>query len=96
MKRLKRTVRLESDPLNKWEYKVLKEVEGIQKEMVDEMIETILKENLPATRKRLHERFYNYYRSKFPSLPSRVIEGAYIVAGRMVKSFRERRKKGAG
>ena len=94
MKRLKRTVRLESDPLNKWEYKVLKEVEGIQKEMVDEMIETILKENLPATRKRLHERFYNYYRSKFPSLPSRVIEGAYIVAGRMVKSFRERRKKG--
>ena len=94
MKTLKRTVRVESDSLNKWKYKVLKEVEGIQKAMVDEMIEKILEENLPTTRKRLHERFYNYYRAKYSKLPSRVIEGAYIVAGRIVKSFRERRKKG--
>ncbi|BFI74778.1 IS200/IS605 family accessory protein TnpB-related protein [Sulfurisphaera ohwakuensis] len=91
---LKRTVRLESDPLNKWEYHVLKEVEVIQREMVDEMIEIILNEGLPTTRKSLHERFYSYYRSKYPSLPSRVIEGAYVVAGRIVKSFRKKRKKG--
>ncbi|MEM4138559.1 MAG: IS200/IS605 family accessory protein TnpB-related protein [Sulfolobaceae archaeon] len=90
-KTLKRTVKLESDPLNYWKYHALKEVEEVQKRMVDEMIETILKENLPTTRKRLHERFYKYYKAKYPSLPSRVIEGAYIIA---VKSFRERRKKG--
>ena len=94
LKTLKRTVRVESDPLNKWKYNVLKEVEEIQKVMVDEMIEIILNENLPITRKKLHERFYNHYRAKYPSLPSRVIEGAYITAGRIVKSFRERRKKG--
>ncbi|MEM1627328.1 MAG: IS200/IS605 family accessory protein TnpB-related protein [Sulfolobaceae archaeon] len=93
-KTLKRTVKLESDPLNYWKYHALKEVEEVQKRMVDEMIETILKENLPTTRKRLHERFYKYYKAKYPSLPSRVIEGAYIIAGRIVKSFRERRKKG--
>ncbi|BAB66123.1 IS200/IS605 family accessory protein TnpB-related protein [Sulfurisphaera tokodaii] len=94
LKTLRRTVRVESDTLNYWKYRVLKEVEEVQKRMVDEMIETILKENLPTTRKRLHERFYKYYKAKYPSLPSRVIEGAYIVAGRIVKSFRERRKKG--
>ena len=73
---------------------MLKEVEGAKKLMVDEMVEAILKENLPTTRKRLHERFYSYYRRKYPGLPLRVIEGAYIIAGRMVKGFRERRRKG--
>ncbi|BDC17351.1 IS200/IS605 family accessory protein TnpB-related protein [Acidianus sp. HS-5] len=93
LKTLKRTVRLESDSINKWEYNTLKEVERIQKGMVDEMIKTIIGEGLQTTRKKLHERFYNYYREKYPSLPSRVIEGAYIVAGRIVRSFREREKK---
>ena len=49
---------------------------------------------MPTTRKKLHERFYNHYKEKYLFLPSRVIEGAYIVASRIVKSFRERRKKG--
>ncbi|WP_243671719.1 IS200/IS605 family accessory protein TnpB-related protein [Vulcanisaeta sp. JCM 16161] len=94
MKTLKRTVRLESDPLNKWKYHVLREIEEYQRNMVNEMIEVILSEDLPTTRKKLHDRFYNYYKEKYPFLPSRVIEGAYIVAGRIVKSFRRRVKKG--
>jgi transposase len=57
------------------------------------MIDVILKENLLTTRKALHNRFYSYYRERYPSLPSRVIEGAYIIADRIVKSFRERKKK---
>jgi len=61
---------------------------------VNEMIEVILSEGLPTTRKKLHERFYSDYKEKYPFLPSRVIEGSYIVAGRIVKSFRERRKRG--
>jgi len=91
---LKRTVRLESDPLNEWKYHVLREVEEYQKKIVNEMIEAILSEALPTTRKKLHERFYNHYKEKYPFLPSRVIEGAYIVAGRIVKSFKERKKEG--
>ena len=94
MRTLKRTVRLESDRLNRWKYGALKEVEEAQRAMVEEMIDVILRENLPTTRKRLHERFYNYYRARYPALPSRVIEGAYVAAGRIVKSFRERRKRG--
>ncbi|AWR94928.1 IS200/IS605 family accessory protein TnpB-related protein [Acidianus brierleyi] len=94
LKTLKRTVRVESDFLNEWKYRVLREVEEYQKKIVNEMIEIILSEALPTTRKKLHERFYNHYKEKYPFLPSRVIEGAYIVAGRIVKSFRERRKKG--
>jgi transposase, IS605 OrfB family, central region len=91
---LKRTVKLESDFLNEWKYRVLREVEECQKKIVNEMIEVILSEALQTTRKKLHERFYSDYKEKYPFLPSRVIEGAYIVAGRIVKSFRERRKKG--
>jgi hypothetical protein len=91
---LKRTVKLESDFLNEWKYSVLREVEEYQKKIVNEMIEIILSEALPTTRKKLHERFYSDYKEKYSFLPSRVIEGAYIVAGRIVKSFRERRKKG--
>jgi hypothetical protein len=87
---LKRTVKLESDTLNKWKYRVLREVEKYQKKIVNEMIEIILSEGLPTTKKRLHERFYSDYKEKYPFLPSRVIEGAYVVAGRIVKSFRER------
>ncbi|WP_432518138.1 IS200/IS605 family accessory protein TnpB-related protein [Saccharolobus islandicus] len=94
LKTLKRTVRLESDPLNEWKYHVLREVEEYQKKIVNEMIEAILSEALPTTRKKLHERFYNHYKEKYPFLPSRVIEGAYIVAGRIVKSFKERKKEG--
>ncbi|BDB98057.1 IS200/IS605 family accessory protein TnpB-related protein [Saccharolobus caldissimus] len=94
LKTLKRTVRLESDSLNKWKYHVLREIEGYQRNMVNEMINVILSEGLPTTRKKLHERFYNHYKEKYPFLPSRVIEGSYIIAGRIVKSFRERRKKG--
>ena len=94
LKTLKRTVRIESDFLNEWKYRVLREVEEYQKKIVNEMIEIILSEALPTTRKKLHERFYNHYKEKYPFLPSRVIEGAYIVAGRIVKSFRERRKRG--
>jgi IS605 OrfB family transposase len=94
LKTLKRTVRIESDPLNEWKYRVLREVEEYQRKIVNEMIEVILSEGLPTTRKKLHERFYNHYKEKYPFLPSRVIEGAYIVAGRIVKSFRERRKRG--
>jgi IS605 OrfB family transposase len=94
LKTLKRTVKLESDPLNEWKYRVLREVEEYQKKIVNEMIGVILSEGLPTTRKKLHERFYNHYKEKHPFLPSRVIEGAYIVAGRIVKSFRERRKRG--
>jgi IS605 OrfB family transposase len=94
LKTLKRTVRVESDPLNEWKYRVLREVEEYQRKIVNEMIEIILSEALPTTRKKLHERFYNHYKEKYPFLPSRVIEGAYIVAGRIVKSFRERRKRG--
>jgi IS605 OrfB family transposase len=94
LKTLKRTVRVESDFLNEWKYRVLREVEEYQKKIVNEMIEIILSEALPTTRKKLHERFYNYYKEKYPFLPSRVIEGSYIVAGRIVKSFRERRKRG--
>jgi IS605 OrfB family transposase len=94
LKTLKRTVKLESDPLNEWKYRVLREVEEYQKKIVNEMIEIILSEALPTTRKKLHERFYNHYKEKYPFLPSRIIEGAYIVAGRIVKSFKERRKKG--
>jgi IS605 OrfB family transposase len=89
---LKRTVRVESDFLNEWKYRVLREVEEYQKKIVNEMIEAILSEDLPTTRKKLHERFYNHYKEKYPFLPSRVIEGAYVVAGRIVKSFREGRK----
>jgi len=62
--------------------------------IVNEMIGVILFEVLPTTRKKLHERFYSDYKEKYPFLPSRVIEGSYIVAERIVKSFRERRKKG--
>ncbi|MEJ2775861.1 IS200/IS605 family accessory protein TnpB-related protein [Sulfolobaceae archaeon RB850M] len=94
LKTLKRTVKLESDFLNEWKYRVLREVEEYQKKIVNEMIEVILSEGLPTTKKKLHERFYNHYKEKHPFLPSRVIEGAYIVAGRIVKSFRERRKRG--
>ena len=94
LKTLKRTVKLESDPLNKWKYHVLREVEEYQKKIVNEMIEIILSEALPTTKKKLHERFYSDYKEKYPFLPSRVIEGAYVVAGRIVKSFRERRKRG--
>jgi len=94
LKTLKRTVRVESDFLNEWKYRVLREVEEYQKKIVNEMIEVILSESLPTTRKKLHERFYNHYKEKYPFLPSRVIEGAYIVAGRIVKSFREWRKRG--
>ena len=94
LKTLKRTVKLESDFLNEWKYRVLREVEECQKKIVNEMIEVILSEALQTTRKKLHERFYNHYKEKYPFLPSRVIEGSYIVAGRIVKSFRERRKKG--
>jgi putative transposase len=94
LKTLKRTVRAESDPLNEWKYHVLKEVEEYQRLIVNEMIEVILSEGLPTTRKKLHERFYSYYKEKYPFLPSRVIEGAYIIAGRIVKSFRKRKKKG--
>jgi len=90
LKTLKRTVKLESDTLNKWKYRVLREVEKYQKKIVNEMIEIILSEGLPTTKKRLHERFYSDYKEKYPFLPSRVIEGAYVVAGRIVKSFRER------
>nr|WP_156017866.1 IS200/IS605 family accessory protein TnpB-related protein [Sulfuracidifex metallicus] len=91
---MKRTVRLESDFLNEWKYHVLREVEEYQRLIVNEMIGVILSEGLPTTRKKLHERFYNHYKEKYPFLPSRVIEGAYIIAGRIVKSFRERRKRG--
>jgi len=91
---LKRTVKLESDPLNEWKYRVLREVEEYQKKIVNEMIEVILAEGLPTTKKKLHERFYSHYKEKYPFLPSRVIEGAYVVAGRIVKSFRERKKEG--
>ena len=94
LKTLKRTVRLESDPLNEWKYHVLREVEEYQEKIVNEMIEAILSEALPTTRKKLHERFYNHYKEKYPFLPSRVIEGAYVVASRIVKSFRERKRKG--
>ncbi|MGC8607265.1 MAG: IS200/IS605 family accessory protein TnpB-related protein [Vulcanisaeta sp.] len=94
LKTLRRTVRLESDPLNRWKYRVLREVEEYQRLIVKEMIDVILSEGLPTTRKRLHERFYNHYKEKYPFLPSRVIEGSYIVAGRIVKSFRKRRRKG--
>jgi IS605 OrfB family transposase len=94
LKTLKRTVKLESDPLNEWKYRVLREVEEYQKKFVNEMIGVILSEGLPTTRKKLHERFYSDYKEKYPFLPSRVIEGSYIVAGRIVKSFRERRKRG--
>jgi len=91
---LKRTIRLESDLLNEWKYRVLREVEEYQKKFVNEMIGAILSEGLPTTRKKLHERFYSDYKEKYPFLPSRVIEGAYIVAGRIVKSFKERKKEG--
>ncbi|MBB5253845.1 hypothetical protein HNQ62_001616 [Sulfurisphaera ohwakuensis] len=94
LKTLKRTIKLDSDSLNKWKYNVLKEIEEYQRNIVNEMINIILSEGLPTTRKKLHERFYSYYKEKYPFLPSRVIEGSYIVAGRIVKSFRERRKKG--
>jgi IS605 OrfB family transposase len=94
LKTLKRTVRVESDFLNEWKYRVLREVEEYQKKIVNEMIGAILSEGLPTTRKKLHERFYSDYKEKYPFLPSRVIEGAYIVAGRIVKSFRERKKEG--
>jgi IS605 OrfB family transposase len=85
---------VESDFLNEWKYRVLREVEEYQKKIVNEMIEIILSEGLPTTKKKLHERFYNHYKEKYPFLPSRVIEGAYVVTGRIVKSFRERRKRG--
>ena len=94
MKTLKRTVKLESDFLNERKYRVLREVEEYQKKIVNEMIEIILSEALPTTRKKLHERFYSDYKEMYPFLPSRVIEGAYIVAGRIVKSFRKRKKEG--
>jgi IS605 OrfB family transposase len=94
LKTLKRTVKLESDFLNEWKYRVLREVEEYQKKFVNEMIGVILSEGLPTTRKKLHERFYSDYKEMYPFLPSRVIEGSYIVAGRIVKSFRERRKRG--
>ncbi|MDT7902381.1 MAG: IS200/IS605 family accessory protein TnpB-related protein, partial [Acidianus sp.] len=94
LKTLKRTVKLESDPLNEWKYRVLREVEEYQRKIVNEMIEVILSEALLTTKKKLHERFYSDYKEKYPFLPSRVIEGAYIVAGRIVKSFRERKKEG--
>ncbi|MFP3234404.1 MAG: IS200/IS605 family accessory protein TnpB-related protein [Sulfolobaceae archaeon] len=94
LKTLKRTVKLESDFLNEWKFRVLREVEEYQRKFVNEMIEVILSEGLPTTRKKLHERFYREYKEKYPFLPSRVIEGSYIVAGRIVKSFRERKKSG--
>jgi IS605 OrfB family transposase len=94
LKTLKRTVKLESDFLNEWKYRVLREVEEYQRKIVNEMIGAILSEGLPTTRKKLHERFYSDYKEKYSFLPSRVIEGAYIVAGRIVKSFRERKKEG--
>ena len=49
MKALKRTVKLESDFLNEWNYRVLKEVEEHQRKFVNEMIEIILSEGLPTT-----------------------------------------------
>jgi len=94
LKTLKRTIRVESDNLNEWKYRVLREVEEYQKKIVNEMIDVILSEGLPTTRKKLHERFYSHYKEEYPFLPSRVIEGSYIIAGRIVKSFRERKRKG--
>ena len=80
LKTLKRTVKLESDFLNEWKYRVLREVEEYQRKFVNEMIEVILSEALQTTRKKLHERFYSDYQEKYHFLPSRVIEGSYIVA----------------
>jgi transposase, IS605 OrfB family, central region len=80
--------------VNEWKCRVLREVEGYQKKIVNEMIDIILSEGLPTTRKKLHERFYSHYKEEYPFLPSRVIEGAYVVASRIVKSFRERKRKG--
>jgi hypothetical protein len=94
LKTLKRTIKLESDPLNEWKYRALREIEEYQKKIVNEMINVIISEGLPTTRKKLHERFYSHYKEKYPFLPSRVIEGSYITAGRIVKSFRERKRKG--
>ncbi|MFP3312639.1 MAG: IS200/IS605 family accessory protein TnpB-related protein [Acidilobus sp.] len=94
LKTLERTIKLESDPLNEWKYRALREVEEYQRKIVNEMIDVIISEGLPTTRKRLHERFYSHYKERYPFLPSRVIEGAYITAGRIVKSFRERKRRG--
>jgi len=94
LKTLKRTVRLESDFINEWKYRTLREVEEYQKKIVNEVIDVIISEGLPTTRKKLHERFYSHYKEEYPFLPSRVIEGSYIIAGRIVKSFRERKRKG--
>jgi hypothetical protein len=38
-------------------------------------------------------RFYNHYKEKYSFLPSRISDAAYIIAGRAVKSFKERRKR---
>ena len=46
MKTLKRTVKLEGDFLNEWNYRVLREVEEHQRKIVNEMIEVILSEGL--------------------------------------------------
>ncbi|AMD30215.1 IS200/IS605 family accessory protein TnpB-related protein [Acidilobus sp. 7A] len=94
LKTLERTIKLESDPLNGWKYRALREVEEYQKRIVNEMIDVIISEGLPTARKKLHERFYDHCKEKYPFLPSRVIEGAYITASRIVKSFRKRKRKG--
>jgi IS605 OrfB family transposase len=91
LKTLTRSVVLECY-VDRFVRRVLREIEGVYREMLVEMVEYAVK--YKASQETLHNVFYEKFRERYPWLPTRVIKGAYRDAVRRAKSFRERVKKG--
>jgi len=91
LKTITRTVILECYA-NKHARRALREIEGVYREMLVEMVEYAVK--YKASQETLHSVFYEKFREGYPWLPTRVVKGAYRDAVRRAKSFRERMKKG--
>jgi len=91
LKTLTRAVVLECYA-NRYARRALREIEGVYREMLVEMVEYAVK--YKASQETLHNVFYEKFRERYPWLPTRVIKGAYRDAVRRAKSFRERVKKG--
>jgi len=94
LKTLKRTGKLESDPVNEWKCRVLREVEGYQKKIVNEMIDIILSEVYQLLGRSYTRGFTVIIRRSTPSYLQGLLKVPTVVASRIVKSFRERKRKG--
>jgi IS605 OrfB family transposase len=91
LKTLTRTVVLECYA-NRYARRALREIEGVYREMLVEMVEYAVK--YKASQETLHNVFYEKFRERYPWLPTRVIKGAYRDAVRRAKSFRVMKKNG--